>query len=134
MPSCLLKSIFVGATFLALTATGQIVNWDINYQSITSDFQESVINEITMDYNIGTGRTYKVDLFDNGCVSTVTGMTITHSETRTAGVSANHDGLKIMLDLDKSKITSSNIWEDNSFLRFCVRVQLLSAGSVINEE
>mmetsp|Transcript_15962 Transcript_15962/g.28867 ORF Transcript_15962/g.28867 Transcript_15962/m.28867 type:complete len:285 (+) Transcript_15962:2-856(+) len=44
-----------------------------------------------------------------------------------------HDQLEIMLDLDKSAITSSNIWSGIK-LEFCVRVQLLSGTAVIRED
>ena len=74
-----------------------------------------------------------MDLFEKDCVGLITKMTITLTTNRTTGVTANHDGLEVMIDLDKSKITSSNIWLDGS-LQFCIRLQLLSGGEVIKEE
>ena len=43
---------------------------------------------------------------------------------------------QIVLDLDKSAITTSNIWDDtDELIEFCVKVELLSeAGSVIKFE
>ena len=110
-----------------------IGNWDILFTSLETDFQDSVTNEITLDYLIGTGRQFSIDLFTKDCISPITGMTITPTTARLSNVDADHDGLEIMLDLDKSSITSSNIWEDSK-LEFCVGVQLLSGGSVIKEE
>lgn len=133
MPSSIFKSICVATAILASPTAAQIGNWDILYQSLEADFQDSVTNEITLDYLIGAGRTFNIDLFNKDCISPITGMTITPTTARLNGVTADHDGLEIMLDLDKSAITSSNIWEDNK-LEFCVRVQLLSGGSVIKEE
>ena len=133
MPSSIFKSICVATAILASPTAAQIGNWDILYQSLEADFQDSVTNEITLDYLIGAGRTFNIDLFNKDCISPITGMTITPTTARLNGVTADHDGLEIMLDLDKSAITSSNIWEDNK-LEFCVRVQLLSGGSIIKEE
>ena len=133
MPSSTFKSICAVATFLASPTVAQIGNWDIVYQSLETDFQDSVTNEITLDYLIGTGRTFNIDLFDKDCTEPITGMTITPSTVRTNGITADHDQLEIMLDLDKTDITSSNIWSDIK-LEFCVRVQLMSGGSVIKEE
>ena len=133
MPSSIFKSICAATVILASPTAAQIGNWDILYQSLETDFQDSVTNEITLDYLIGAGRTFNIDLFNKDCISPITGMTITPTTARLNGVTADHDGLEIMLDLDKSAITSSNIWEDNK-LEFCVRVQLLSGGSVIKEE
>jgi hypothetical protein len=128
------KSILVAATFFASPGASQVLgNWDILYRSLATDFQHSVTNELRLDYHIGKGRTYQVDLYEKNCVGSITGMTIIPTTSRTTGVTANHDELEIMIDLDKSTITSSNIWIDSS-LQFCVRLQLLSGGEVIKEE
>ncbi len=131
MPTSIMKSLCASATFLAAPTAAQIGNWDIIYQSLETDFQSSVTNEIKLDYLVGTGRPFNVDLFHKDCTNPITGMAITTTTARTDGV--DHDLLEIMLDLDKSAITSSNIWNGSS-LEFCVRVQLLSGGSVIKEE
>ncbi len=133
MTSSAFKSIVAAAAFLTPPTTAQIGNWDIIYQSLETDFQDSVANEITLNYRIGTGRTFNIDLFDKGCTNAITGMTISPAAARTTGVTTDHDGLEIMLDLDKSAITSSNIWA-NPMIEFCIRVQLLSEGNVIKEE
>ena len=137
MLSSTFKSILlVAATFLASPATAQTIeNFDIIHTSLATNFSDTATNEITMDYRIGKGRAYQVNLFAKDCVGSITGMTITTTTNRTAGVTADHDGLKVMIDLDKSKITSSNIWTvGESTLEFCVRLQLLSGGEIIKEE
>jgi hypothetical protein len=62
-----------------------IGNWDILYQSLATDFQKSVANEITVDYRTGKGRGYQVDLFEKVCMGSITGMTITPTTNRTTG-------------------------------------------------
>ena len=133
MPSSIFKSICAAAAFLAFPTAAQIDNWDISYQSMETNFTQNVNDEITLDYRISTGRAFNIDLFDKGCNDPITGMPITTTPVRTAGLTDDHDQLKIMLDLDKTDITSSNIWS-NTMLDFCVRVQLLSNGKVIKEE
>ncbi len=128
------KYFLIAATFYISPGASQVLgNWDILYRSLATDFQHSVTNELTLDYHIGKGRTYQVDLYEKNCVGSITGMSIIPTTNRTTGVMTNHDELKIMIDLDKSTITSSNIWIDGS-LQFCVRLQLLSGGEVIKEE
>lgn len=135
MSSSIVKSVCTAAAFLAapVPATAQIGNWDIIYQSLETDFQDSVTNEIMLDYRIGKGRAFNVNLFDKGCADPITGMAVALTTARTDGVTADHDRLEVMLDLEKSAITSSNIWFGNK-LEFCVRVRLLSGGTVIKEE
>ncbi len=134
MPFNIFKSTITAAMCLGLPTYSLIGNWDISYQSLATNFQSTVDNEITLNYRVGRGRTFNVALFDKDCVAPITGMSVIPTTTRTPGVSANLDGLTIMLNLNKSAITSSNIWDDNSRLQFCVSVQLLSAGSIIKEE
>ena len=134
--SIFFKSICTAAVAILASSVAKaqsIGNWDILFTSLETDFQDSVTNEITLDYLIGTGRQFNLDLFTKDCTSPITGMSITPTTARMSNVDADHDGLEIMLDLDKSAITSSNIWEDST-LEFCVGVQLLSGGSVIKEE
>jgi hypothetical protein len=135
MQFTIIKSIVAAAAFLALPSNAQIGNWDISYQSLTTNFQNSVENEIMLEYRIGKDRTYNVALFEKDCVGPITGISVIPTTNRTAGVSTNHDGLAIMLNLDKTAITASNIWdEETSSLLFCVSVQLLSEGDIIKEE
>lgn len=134
MPSSIFKSVIATAAFIATPSAAQVGNWDIIYQSLETDFKDSVTNEIVLDYRIGTGRSFQIDLFDSGCTEPITGMTITPTTARTTGVTDDHDLLEIMLDLDKSDITSSNVWSSNNELQLCVRVQLVSGSDVIKEE
>ena len=46
-----MASIASSALLVSPTATKMIGNWDILYQSLATDFQKSVANEITVDYH-----------------------------------------------------------------------------------
>ncbi len=120
---------FLAATALLVaspTAAQMIGNWDIlpgPHHRLPEDRGQR--NRGGLSH--WEGRAYQVDLFEKDCVGSITGMTITLTTNRTTGITANHDGLEVMIDLDKSKITSSNIWLDGS-LQFCIRLQLLLGG------
>ena len=137
MPSFGIKSAALVAALLASPAAAQIGNWDINYQSLSTNFTYGVTDEIELEYHIGTGRgSFNVDLFDKGCVTLITGITIDPTNVVTPDVTADHDQLDVKLDLDRSAITSSNIWSPGNpnKLELCVVVQLLSGADVIKEE
>jgi len=113
----------------------QIPNWDIRFSSLETNFDASVKNEIIMQYQIGRDRSYTVQLFAKDCVGAIEGTTAIATTTRTssATTSSSLDYLKVMIDLDKSTITASNIWVDSS-LQLCVLLQLLSGDEVIKED
>ena len=133
MLSSTFTSILAAAMFLASPAAS-VGNFDIVFKNITINFQTSVTNELTLDYNIGKDSEYQVDLYEKTCTGSITGMAVTKNAIRTADVTANYDGLEVTIDLDKSTITSSNIWSVDDSLELCVRLQLLSYGEVIKEE
>ena len=137
-----LKSIILTATalFLATPSACQGSSngngkWDILYQSALTDGSNG---EVTLDYRIGSGRKYEVDLFERDCVVPIPGMPFVVS--RTFDVTASeYDGLRIALDLDQSAIESRNVWEGGKQgrggkLQFCIRIRLLSVGSIDGKE
>lgn len=137
-----LKSVILAVTafFLATPSACQGSgngkgNWDILYQSALADDSNG---DVTLDYRIGSGREYEVDLFERDCVVPIPGVPFVVS--RTFEVTASeHDGLRIALDLDQSAFESRNVWEGGEQgrggkLQFCVRVRLLSVGSIDGEE
>ena len=91
MPSSIFKSVIATAACIATPSAAQIGNWDIIYQSLETDFKDSVTNEIVLDYRIGTGRSFQIDLFDSGCTEPITGMTITPTTARTTGITDDHE-------------------------------------------
>jgi hypothetical protein len=58
MVSSIFSFLATSVLFALPTAAHMIGNWNILYQSITTDFQKSVANEIMVDYHIGKGCTY----------------------------------------------------------------------------
>ena len=137
-----LKSVILAVTafFLAMPSACQGSgngkgNWDILYQSALTDDSNG---DVTLDYRIGSGREYEVDLFERDCVVPIPGVPFVVS--RTFEVTASeHDGLRIALDLDQSAFESRNVWEGGEQgrggkLQFCVRVRLVSVGSINGEE
>ena len=120
---------------LASPTKAAVGNWDISYLSTATNFTQGATNYITLSYIVGTGRVFNIDLFTNDCVTAID-ITITNTNTRTVGVpSSTEDTLEIMFDLDKTDITSSNIWDStNDVLEFCAVLQLLSGTDVIKEE
>ena len=132
-----LKSFALCAILSASHASAAIQNFDINFLALTTDFGHGGTNEITLNYEIGTGRdSYKVDLFAKGCTDTITGTTVSTVSATTAK-DTSHDSLEILLDLNKATIASqnSNIWNKvESELELCTRVQVLSGATIIAEE
>ena len=114
---------------------GQIPNWDIRFSSLETNFDASVKDEILMQYQIGKDRSFTVQLFAKDCLGAIEGTTAIATTTRTssATTSSSLDDLKVTIDLDKSTITASNIWVDNS-LQLCILLQLLSGDEVIKED
>jgi len=134
MPSPLFKSLTIGAILFASSASATIPNWDINFLQVITDFNNGSTDEITLKYEIGMGRNYQVDLFDKGCTEPITGTGIVTTST-TISKDANHDYLDVHLDLDKSTVASSNIWNQlSSKIEMCARLRLLSGSNVIKED
>ena len=92
MASAIFRIVSAGTAFLVSPTVAQadieniLGNWDILYQSLEIDFQGSATSEFTLDYLIGTGRSFTVDLFDSGCADPITGLdagTLEHGYLRT---------------------------------------------------
>mmetsp|Transcript_47 Transcript_47/g.61 ORF Transcript_47/g.61 Transcript_47/m.61 type:complete len:377 (-) Transcript_47:113-1243(-) len=134
MPSPIFKSLTIGAILFASNASAAIPNWDINFMQVITDFNNNSTDEITLKYEIGMDRDFQVDLFDKGCTEPITGTTIVPTWT-TVPKDSNHDYLDIHLDLDKSTITSSNIWNSLfSKIDMCARLRLFSGSNLIKED
>ena len=135
-------AIDIGIIFLcasSASAQTQIPNWNINFINLLTDFSKDSTNEVTLNYELGKGRSsYQVDLFNKGCAIPITGTTVgmTTSTAEKDPVDANLDDLEILLDFDKQTISGSSIWNSAAEkIELCVRVQLLSiTGDVIKED
>ena len=128
------------ASSTSAQSQSQLSNWaEPKYQNTTTNFTAGATDEITLTYLIGTGRDWNISLFAPDCTSDIN-ITIPNPyddqanlTTRTIGVSEDEDLLEISIDLDKTEITSSNIWVNNT-LKFCVSLQLWSGGFIFKEE
>lgn len=143
MISSIFKFILVAtaaAPHVFVPAAAQILsNFDINFQSLETNFTQGVVDEIMLDYHIGKGRNYTVATFNKDCISTVNNNAITSvTPIRTNGVTAEHDRLKVLININTSTMATSNIWiVDKQTVELCVWLKLTSgSGSsliVINE-
>jgi hypothetical protein len=129
MLSSIFKSLTIGAFLFASHASAEF-NWDIKFVELTPDFTKDSINEIKLKYEIGTSHNrIQVDLFQKGCTAPIQGTTIdaTTTTTPTPTGDPNFDDFEVLLDLDKTTIASSNIWNVLSKeVELCIRLRLLS--------
>ena len=142
-PSSIFKSFaFAASAFLlfASSASAQIANWDINFLQLLAESSNGNDNEITLKYEIGTGRSsYRVDFFTKGCAE-ADAITIpfeVFNATKKDTTTTTHDKIEIILDLNEQTFASgtSSIWNELSrMIEMCVRLQLLSGTAVINED
>jgi len=130
MFSSIFKSLTIGAFLFAPHTSAEIANWDINFLQLLPDFSRDVTSVITLKYEIGTGRaSHEVNAFQKGCIEPITDITVSILKS-IASKDANHDSLDVFLDLDKSSLFGSEIWNPSSNkLELCVRVDLLSGLS-----
>ena len=147
MTSSISKSVITTAVLLVGQSAAQDVstspvgNWDIDYvtTSFETNFVANATDEITLSYNVGKARAGdpQFSLFDKGCVVAIDSTVIVSSTgdtTPDTNPGADQDVFEIIIDLDKTKFSTSNIY-DNGLLGFCVVVQLLDDQSkVITEE
>ena len=90
-----------------------------------------------MSYTIGAGKTPTLNLYASADCSAETAIDVaglaTASFSTTSGDSL--DTIAVGIDIDKTKIVDSNIWDaTDSSLEFCLAVTLESGGMVITEE
>ena len=92
-------------------------NWDLNYIGMDVDFGIDSPHEIELQYEMGTNRQYEVELLAFDCESPIAG--ILNRPLDIFNVTSNvesienddvHQLLTLQYDLDKSLLSSSNIW------------------------
>ena len=122
------------ATASTNTSAQLLANWDLNFLSMDTDFSVTGTDELVLHYEIGKDRVYDIALFDKGCVNPIEGIAVTFVDTKTP-VDEIHDNLDIALDVERSNIATSNLWNafTNKF-EMCLRLQLLSGDMVIKED
>ena len=104
-----------------------ILDWTLALTNLDSDFSLGSTNEITLEYEIGTGRSsYEVNIFTKGCIDPITDIVVFNSDV--GEVVEDLQKLNVFLDVDKSALFGSQIWTDaTNSLELCVRVDLKSA-------
>ena len=140
MLSSIFNSICLATALLASSTSAQspLGSWALKYQNTTTNFIEGATDDITLTYLIGKSRDWNITLFAPDCASDIS-ITIPNPYDDQANLTTrtnnggDEDLLEISLNLDKTDITSSNIWV-NSALKFCVSLQLWSGGTVVKEE
>jgi hypothetical protein len=131
------KSFFFAAALIeaSSSASAQMLgNWDVNFLSLDTDFSVTGTDELVLHYEIGKNRTHRIDLFDKGCANPIIGIAVSYNDTKT-NKDQSHDLLDIALDVERSNIATSNLWDpfSNKF-ELCLRLQLLSGDMVIKED
>ena len=121
--------------------------WIITYKNDASvNFSTgSGTDEITMTYEIGTGKAPTATLWSGDCTDLAAGTAGTAIDVAdlatadvtdiTTGVDGDNvvnsalDKLVLTIDIDKTKIDGSNIWNTgDSSLEFCVELTLVDSG------
>eukprot|EP00984_Skeletonema_dohrnii_P011306 scaffold4494_cov79-Skeletonema_dohrnii-CCMP3373.AAC.1 len=116
-------------------AAAPISSWALEFDSLSSDFDKGSESEVTINYKIGAGRTYQVEVLKKGCEEAVTGAIVTPtSSTSSIEGDPSHSNVQVSLDIQKDTIANSNIIDGNT-LELCVRVGLTSdeTGKVIKK-
>ena len=113
--------------------------WAINYNGDAAvDFtQDNGIEEINMTYDIGTGKTPIVNLYASADCSATTALTTDLATTDITTVTTGDplDTRTLKINIDKTKIDGSNIWNTgDSSLEFCVELTLVESGEVVTQE
>ena len=144
-------------TVLAYQSAAQLTTdtWIITYQDDAAvDFTtSSTTDEITMTYEIGTTKTPTAALYAGNCADLaaggsgtaidIAGLATPDDTDITTGFDAGGvasttlDTLTLTIDIDKTKIDGSNIWDTaTSKLAFCVELTLVDSVSseVVTQE
>jgi len=129
--------------------------WIITYQddAVVNFSTGSGTDEITMTYEIGTGKAPTATLWSGDCTDLadgtagtaidVAGLATADVTDITTGVDGNGDAnlaldkLVLTIDIDKIKIDGSNIWDTStSKLAFCVELTLVESvsGEVVTQD
>ena len=114
--------------------------WAVTYQGDAAvDFTSGSTNEVTLSYLIGAGKTPTLNLYASPDCSAETAVTAGVATPAVVSQAVSDDSsldtLTVGIDIDKTKIVGSNIWDaTDSSLEFCLAVTLESGGEVITEE
>lgn len=120
-------------TYPSQAPSTALKNWDLNYLGMDADFGKDSPHEIEVQYEMGINRQYEIELLAFDCESPITGMmnrplnlvNIT-SKVDTIENDNEHELLTLQYDLDKSLLSSSNIWNTaTNEVQLCQVVRLM---------
>jgi len=124
----------------------QVGVWDISYISIATNFIDDADDDITFVYDVfDENRVYAVEIFEATCTTSPSNSVVLtdsanaanrYPNINAAGVTGpDGNRLTTIIDLDKTQITGSNIYDSGTDeIKFCAVVQLLSGADEIKRE
>jgi hypothetical protein len=105
---CTLGALLISAT--APHASAEILDWTLALTNLDSDFSLGSTNEITLEYEIGTGRSsYEVNIFTKGCIDPITDIDVLFNSEVEGGVVEGLQKLNVFLDVEKSALWKPNM-------------------------
>ncbi len=113
------------------TPTPAIDSWDLELESVDSNFDNGSENEITLTYKIGAGRKFEFIVLKKGCIEEIDGVNIIPTNSTSSNENdPSLENLHVFLDVKKDTIVGSNTWNpDNNIFEFCLSIWLLSRSS-----
>lgn len=107
--------------------------WDIVFLNLTANFGVNSAEFLTLNYMIGRDRDFNTFLKQKDCSSNITDGIILSSTNSTAYNNATYESLTLTHGLNKTLVSTSNIWNDTSKeIEVCQIIQLL--GPEMNGE
>ena len=125
---------------LATPSAAQLTanTWAVNYNDdAVPDFTTSSTNEVVLSYLIGAGQTPVLNLYASADCSATTALTadLATTDITTVAIGDPLDARTLKINIDKTKIDGSNIWNTgDSSLEFCVELTLVESGEVVTQE
>lgn len=109
------------------------VPWVIAFLNLTANFGVDSLEFLTLNYMIGRDRDFNTFLKQKDCSSNITDGIILSSTNSTAYNNATYESLTLTHGLNKTLLSTSNIWNDTSKeIEVCQIIQLL--GPELNGE
>ena len=107
--------------------------WVIAFLNLTANFGVDSLEFLTLNYMIGRDRDFNTFLKQKECSSNITDGIILSSTNSTAYNNATYESLTLTHSLNKTLLSTSNIWNDTSKeIEVCQIIQLL--GPELNGE
>merc|ERR1712176_1273822 len=87
--------------------------WDADFVGLKADF--AAANTIELEYHVGVGRDFRIDLYKKGCAARInTTLYDTSSVTTPLPFNASYQELKVTHGFMIAAITQSDVWNASS--------------------